>query len=167
MRLRRGVEGLAAPFRHVDDRPAVVVLTPAAFPLYQRMSKADRAHSLRLLAWLRGHGYDDPDLLTAALLHDCGKAAARLHVWQRTLKVLLRRLAPTWWQRLSRPASPGSWRYPFYILVIHPEVGAEWAAATGCSETVVWLIRCHEQDPDVSDPRYPLMRALQDADSVS
>ncbi len=166
-RLYRGIEGLLAPLRRIDDRPAVEVLTVDTLPLYLRLSKPDRAHSLRVLAWLRRHGHTDPDLMAAALLHDCGKAAARIGVWQRTLKVLLKRTDPARWRALSRPADRKSWRYPFYVLRHHPDIGGQWAEQAGCTPKLVWLIRFHEVDPDPADPRYALMRGLQDADAAS
>ena len=79
-RIYRGLDALLMPLRIVDDSPARAILSPEALPLFQHMSKADRAHSLRVLAWLQNHGHDDPDLWVAALLHDSGKAAAQLHV---------------------------------------------------------------------------------------
>lgn len=163
-RLFRGIDGLLAPWRPLDDRPADALLPPAALPLYRQLSKPDRAHSLRLLTWLQAHGHTDPDLLIAALLHDCGKAAAPLAVWQRTLKVLLRLFLPSAWHRLSRPAPPGHWRYPFFVLQTHPEIGAVRAEAAGLNPSVVWFIRYHETDPA---PRDALMLALQQADAAS
>lgn len=166
-RLFRGLDGLLIPFRTIDTAPAEALLSAEALPLFQRMSKVDQAHSLRLYAWLRFHSWDDPDLLTAALLHDCGKAAARIAVWRRTLKVLIKHFAPWRWALLSRPAKPGTWRYPFYILRTHPLRGACAAEQAGCSETTIWLIAGHETDPDPADPRYSMMCALQDADASS
>jgi len=166
-RLFRGCDGLLAPWRPLDDRPAEVLLPPSGLTLYRRLGKADRAHSLRLLSWLREHGHTDPALLSAAPLHDCGKAAAPLAVWQRTLKVLLKLFAPALWRRLSRPARPGHWRHPFFVLQTHPEIGAAWAEAAGLDPTVVWLIRFHETDPNPADPHYLLMCALQQADAAS
>ena len=145
----------------------MAALSPTALALFRRMSAADRAHCLRVFAWLQTHDQADNDLLVAALLHDCGKAAAPIAVWQRTLKVLLRHLAPDRWHTLSRPAAPSDWRFPFFVLQNHPLIGAEWAEAAGCAATVVWLIRYHETDPDPSDSRSPLMRCLQDADAAS
>lgn len=168
-RLFRGVDSLLASYRYrsLDDAPARALLSAEALPLFQCMSKTDQAHTLRVLAWLQRRGCTDPDLLTAALLHDCGKAAAPVTVWHRTLKVLVKRSSPARWAMLSRPARPGAWRYPFYILRTHPFRGAHAARAAGCSDLTAWLIEFHETDPDPADPRYPLMRALQDADAGS
>jgi len=129
------------------------------------MSAADRAHSLRVHAWLRAQGHDAPALLAAGLLHDCGKAAAKLAVWQRTLKVVLKKLAPGLWRKLSAPAPPKNWRYPFFVLAEHTRIGADWAREAGCPQEVAWLIAHHE---DVTLPEHPLapwLKALQDADA--
>jgi len=166
-RLRRGVEGLLAPFKKVDDSPAAAALSPAALALFLRMSTADRAHSLRVYHWLLDQGYGQDALLAAGLLHDCGKAAAKLAVWRRTLKVLLKKLTPGLWRKLSAPAEPDNWRYPFYILADHARIGAEWAQETGCSELTCWLIAHHESDLPCDHPRLALLRALQNADASS
>lgn len=156
-----------APWRPVDDHLAEALLPTAGLALFRRLGKADQAHSLRLLAWLQEHGHTDPDLLNAALLHDCGKAAAPLAVWQRTLKVLLKLFVPAVWRRLARPAPPDRWRYPFFVLQTHPEIGAAWAEAAGLNPITIWLIRFHETDPNPIDPHYDLMVALQQADAAS
>ncbi len=166
-RLQQGVRGLLSRFQKVDDGPAKAYLAPDAASLYARMDNADRAHCLRVFVWLQSQGQDDPDLLTAALLHDAGKSATQIGVWRRSTKVLLKRLAPDRWLALSRPTDPGSVRYPFYVLAAHPMLGSRMAAKAGCTKTTVWLIRYHETEPDKNDPRYPLMRALQDADAVN
>ncbi len=165
-RIHRGLESLFGPLGELDERPARELLPPDALALFQRMSREDRAHSLRVHAWLAAHGYDQPDLLTAALLHDCGKAAARLSVWQRTLKVLLKHLAPGWWRKLAAPAPPESWRYPFHVLQEHPRIGAQWARAAGCSELACWLIEHHES-PSSLHPHADLLWALTSADAAS
>jgi hypothetical protein len=166
-RIYRGVEALLAPWRPVDDSLAAEVLPPPALALFRRMSNADRAHSLRVYDWLVAHGYEQEELLKAGLIHDCGKAAAHLAVWQRTLKVLLKKLAPAWWRKLAAPAAPDHWRYPFYILAEHARIGAAWAEEAGCPELTCWLIAHHETDLPCDHPRYELLLALQNADASS
>ena len=166
-RIYRGVEALLAPFRKVDNTPAQNFLSPAALALFHQMSTTDRAHSLRVYNWLLAQGYTQRDLLTAGLLHDCGKAAAKLSVTQRTLKVLLKKMAPGLWQQLSAPTTPERWRYPFFVLAEHARIGAEWAQEAGCSELTCWLIANHETYISPHHPRYQLLRALQNADAAS
>lgn len=166
-RIYRGIDALLTPYRALDDTPAQALLPPAAYQLYLQMSKTDRAHSLRLLAWLQTHGYDQPELGKAALLHDVGKAQADLWVWQRTLKVLLRPLCPSVWRWLTRPAAPDSWRYPFYVLQYHPQIGADLAQQAGCDPLTCWLIRYHETDLTPDNPHFALHQKLQLADSAS
>lgn len=166
-RLRRGIDGLLAPWRQVDDASADAFLSPEALVLFRRMSAADQAHSLRVYAWLQARAPEQHDLLAAGLLHDCGKAATRLAVWQRTLKVLLHKLAPGLWCKLSAPAAPDSWRYSFYILAEHARIGADWAQAAGCSELTCWLIANHESKIDFDHARASLLQLLQDADASS
>ena len=166
-RVYRGVEGILAPWRRVDDAPAVATLSPAGLALFRRMSTADRAHSLRVYAQLRQRGCEREEVLAAALLHDCGKAAARLAVWQRTLKVALKMLAPGLWRRLSAPVSPDSWRYPLHVLAEHPRLGADWAQEAGCTELTCWLIRHHESDIAPRHPWALWLQRLQDADALS
>ncbi|NOZ70792.1 MAG: hypothetical protein GXP38_02590 [Chloroflexi bacterium] len=166
-RIYRGIDALLTPYRPIDDTPAQALLPPSAYQLYLEMSKTDRAHSLRLLAWLQTHGYEQPDLLQAALLHDVGKAQANLWVWQRTLKVILRRLWPRLWYWLARPVPPDSWRFPFYVLQAHPQIGAEQAQQVGCNALTCWLIRYHETDLPLDHPKFALHQALQRADSAS
>jgi hypothetical protein len=166
-RIARGLEGLFGPAAPVDDAPARALLSPEALNRFRAMSIPDQAHSLRVYAWLTARGHREEDLLIAALLHDCGKAAARLAVWQRTLKVLLKKLAPGWWLKLSGPAPEGSWRYPFFILREHPRIGAAWAREAGCSELTCWLIEQHEEDLPASHPHLDLLIALQEADAAS
>lgn len=166
-RLQQGVRGLLSRFQKVNDGPAETYLAPAAGSLYARMDNTDRAHCLRVFGWLQEQGHDDPDLLTAALLHDAGKSTTQIGVWHRSTKVLLKRISPDRWQSLSRPADPGSLRYPYHVLDVHPMLGSRMAAKAGCSKTTVWLIRYHETEPERDDPRYSLLRALQDADSIN
>jgi HD-like signal output (HDOD) protein len=104
---------------------------------------------------LQRAGHDDPVLLQAALLHDVGKAAARLTLWHRVGMVLIERLAPRWMDRLARRQQ--GWAAPFLVHARHPEIGARWAAQAGCSAEVVDLIRRH-QDPHVGNGRLAVLQ---------
>ena len=106
------------------------------------MARNDQRHSLNVCATLRQAGHEDPALLTAALLHDAGKAAGRIWLWQRALAVLLQRWTPRllcWLERGTWRSSTGfhvqapRWRRGFVVNRLHPELGARWAAEAGCS----------------------------------
>ena len=123
------------------------VLTPAQAILFRQMPRYDQRHSLNVMRSLRAAGYIDPDLLTAALLHDAAKSAGPLRLWHRVAIVLLKAFAPRWLDWLAREVKPGHWRYPFYAHRVHPEIGARWAEEAGCVPLTAWLIAHHEKKP--------------------
>jgi len=114
-------------------RFARALLTEAQSQLFFAMEQRDQRHALAVARRLRESGADDRDLLTAALLHDCGKGA--VPVWLRVLYVL----AP---RAVSRLAAPGASGVPAAAdrLVNHAEFGARVAEAAGAGALAVRLI---------------------------
>jgi hypothetical protein len=147
-RLRQGFAALRP--REPDDLLASVqqALTPEQAGAFRSLPIYDRVHLFRVFARLRDEGVDDPDLLTAALLHDLGKCAlgGRVRLIDRTIAVLLGRLSPRLLVRLAALPAP-DWRLGIALAVHHPELGAEWASELGCSPRTVWLIAHHADDP--------------------
>lgn len=139
-------------------------LTPAERDLFFRFTHADQWHSYRVLRTLREAGYNHPDLLTAALLHDVGKIRCPLSIWDRTFIVVGGALFPT---RADRWAggSLDSWRRPFVARAQHPAWGAEMAIEAGVRPAVVEMIRRH-QDRTTGDENETdrLLAILQWAD---
>jgi hypothetical protein len=126
-----------------DDRAVLTAqMSAEARRLFATMSRADQRHSLDVYAALRARGHEDADLLTAALLHDCGKGAGRVRLWVRPPIVLLRAFAPKLLDWLTYAPQPW-WRRPFYYAWRHAEVGADLAAVAGVSPGAVLLIRTH------------------------
>lgn len=154
-------------FAHVTARVSVdeelqarALLSPAAFELFAAMPVADRRHALDVLAQLRGSGVMDPDVLTAALLHDAAKGA-RLRLWHRVAVVLVEAVAPGRLERLAA-ADPKSWRYPFHLHLHHAELSSRAALEAGCGPRVAAFIHGNPAGPDAQ-----LAAALQAADAAS
>jgi hypothetical protein len=146
---------------------ATRVLTPEAQALFRRQAIQDQRHALAVYHTLQRAGCDDPHLLAAALLHDAGKAAARLSAVHRSIIVLLGRFAPGLLIRLSQ-GEGGGWDRPFVIHARHAEIGARWAEEVGCSSLTVALVRRHEDEPsDGATEEDRLLAALQAADDAN
>jgi hypothetical protein len=163
---------LTARVSQGDLETVACMLTPAPLALFRAMAIQDQRHGLDVYAALRKAGHTNPDLLAAALLHDVGKAVARLPAWQRAIIVLLDHFAPRLLARLSQ-GDPTGWRRPFVVYAQHPEAGACWAQEAGCSPLTVALIRRHEdriEDCQIGNCQTEedhLLAALQIADSLN
>jgi HD domain len=144
----------------VPDASLQPYLTPELLLLFHRMLPSEQRHSLLMLQRLLVHGYTDPELLAAALLHDVGKSLSPLSILDRILivlgKSLLPRLASHW-----GTGSPHGLRRPFVVAACHPAWGADLALAAGASPRLCDLIQRH-QDPSTEGD--PLLSALQAAD---
>jgi hypothetical protein len=166
-RVRQFLRALVARVSEEDLEQIACILTPASLALFHSMAPQDQRHGLDVYATLRQAGHTNPDLLAAALLHDTGKAAARLPAWQRAIIVLLNRFAPRLLARLSR-GEPEGWRRPFVVHARHPEVGARWAQEAGCSPLTVALVRRHQDHiSDCQTEEDQLLTALQTADNMN
>jgi hypothetical protein len=122
-----------------EEERARTLIPGGAWPLFAGMPTADRRHALDVAARLLERGQRDPDLLTAAILHDAAKGS-RMRLWHRVAGVLLQAAVP---RALTRLASPDerSWRYPFYLYLHHAALSADAALAAGCSPRSAAFIR--------------------------
>jgi hypothetical protein len=130
------------------------VLSDDLAALFLAMEKRDQRHALEVVRRLRQDGVDDPDLLAAALLHDCGKGA--VPVWLRIVKVL----SPALLGRLARPGDAG-WRAAAYRLEDHAAIGAAKAEAAGASGLTLRLIA--GQVLSEEEPKQALLLRADDA----
>jgi hypothetical protein len=154
----------AGPFTAPARAEVAEVLDATEQKLFDLFSRADQWHSYRVLRCLRDAGYNHPDLLTAALLHDIGKTKCPLSIWDRTVIVVGGALFPTQVKRWET-GSLDSWRRPFVARAFHPEWGADMAAAAGTRPAVVELIRRHQDKVEnIQDERDQLLAYLQWAD---
>jgi hypothetical protein len=151
----------------IDEAQVALYLPPSAVALYRSMPRYDQRHSLNVLHSLQEKGYDEPDLLAAALLHDVGKTAQPggvLRLWHRVAIVLMRAFRPSLLEKIGQER-PGSWRQPFYVQRCHAEISADLARQAGCSPRTVDLIHRHEAPPECVDD--PWLSALQTADNMN
>jgi hypothetical protein len=149
-----------------EERKEVAALLPrTALDLFESMSPADQRHALRVCMGLRARGRFEQDILTAALLHDVGKAAGRVPFWTRPVIVIGKRFSPRLLTRLTvYPVEEGHlprWRRALSYAWWHAEVGAELAARAGLSELAVHYIRMHHR------PDSPELAELHFVDEVS
>jgi hypothetical protein len=143
----------------VDCRLAQQVLANGTYELFTRMAVGDQLHAVKVLRELRRMGHISPDLEQAALLHDVGKSGGRLTLPYRVAIVLLRAMWPGLLRRLAVD-DPQSWRYPFAAHLEHAERGARLCWMTGCSPTVVALVRYHDASSPDAIPEPALAEAV-------
>jgi len=137
------------------ERSALVAwISPAQLALFDAMHVADRRHGLDVVASLRAEGVDDRDVLLAGLLHDAGKGDTG--VGPRVAYSLGQRYGTWIWRSAS--VMPG-WADALARLKTHAHASATLAAAAGCSQRTVDLIR--EQDAP-TDPEYGELFRLAD-----
>ncbi len=141
-RFMQGIRAIFAFALPVDQQAAAEVLSPELFDLFCRMRRSEQIHSLRMMKALRDAGHDQPDLLTAALLHDVGKSRLRLTLVDRVLIVFVKYGAPEVFTRWSA-GEPVGWRRRYVVGARHAEWSAEDMLAAGASERAANLARRH------------------------
>lgn len=119
------------------------VISPQLFKLFLSMQPSEQLHSYKVYTSLKVSGEQDPDLLIAALLHDIGKTRYPLHIWERVLIVLGKKIFPdkvkTWGN-----AEPKGLKRAFVVAEKHPAWGAEMVAGAGASGMTINLIKRHQ-----------------------
>jgi len=133
-------------------------LSEPQLALFDSMHRADRRHGLDVVAALRSAGHVDPELLAAALLHDCSKGPAT-RLPHRVAWSLGERYGEGVTDALARIRGFSA---AFERLRHHADDSARLALDAGCSERTAELIR-HQADP--VDPDAGV--ALQLADEAS
>lgn len=138
--------GLAVAGRPTVEQLRLVeeILSPRLFQLFLNLQPSEQAHACQVCADVMEAGFDAPDLLQAALLHDIGKAKHRLRLWERVVIVLGQAVVTDWEARWGQGEKQGL-RRAFVIAALHPAWGAAMAAEAGAGERVVTLIRWHAE----------------------
>lgn len=141
-KIRQSRRHVGAHVRPEERKALAGWLTAAQLALFDSMHRADQRHGLDVVAALRASGHDDPELLLAALLHDCSKGPG-VRLPHRVAWSLGERYGDV----VLRPAAhlPG-FRAAFDVLRHHAEDSARLAAGAGCPARTVELIR-HQATP--------------------
>ena len=123
-------------------------ISEAQVGIFDTMTVADQRHGLDVVATLRREGIADRDVLVAGLLHDAGKGATG--AFPRIIHSLGQAFGS--WVVSGMARLPGM-AAPLMRLAEHPERSAAMAAAAGCSERTVELIRWQEapRDPEYGE----------------
>lgn len=135
----------------IPDSALSSCLSPSQIALFRRKQASEQLHAYRVYQKLITAGWENWDLLSAALLHDVGKILHPLSPVDRVIIVLGKKLFPgrmAGWSGGS-PAGP---KRPFVVAKNHPEWGAELAKKANATARTVEFIRRH-QDPSL-DVRY-------------
>src|SRR5690349_17585049 len=127
----------------LDERALIVrMLGPAELRLFERMARFDQRHCLDVYHTLVRAGHDDPPLLRAALLHDCGKVAddgRTIPLVYYGIFVILKKLAPALYQRVARDGRGPLW--PFAVHACHEARSARLAEMAGGAPELVAILR--------------------------
>jgi predicted hydrolase (HD superfamily) len=147
---------------------AAEILSPPLLVLFQQMRRSEQQHSLNVLRTLRGWGYDNPALLTAALLHDVGKTRYPFYLWDRTIVVLVKAAVPSLAKKLGQ-GKPSGLQRPFAVSFQHPQWSAEMVKAADADPLATALIEAHQQhmNGNPQNQMERLLAALQSADDAN
>ena len=147
-KVRQARRHLTARVSPRERAEAAQWLRPAELEIFDGMHIADRRHGLDVVATLRVDGVTDPEVLVAGLLHDAGKGDTSI------LPRVIYSLSAAYGDWISRTVSrlPGM-AASLGRLRAHAETSAQMAAAAGCSERTVELIRWQDapRDPEAGE----------------
>jgi hypothetical protein len=135
-------------------------LSPPLQALFRRLPRAEQHHGITVARALEDQGYDDPDLLTAALLHDVGKLKHPPRLWERVIVVLGEHYVPERAERWSK-GKPRGLRRGFVVRRRHPAWGAALVEGAGGAARAVALIRNHHAPPG-QDEELAALQAVDD-----
>lgn len=140
-------------------------LTAEQQALFFKQQRGDQAHVITVARTLYAQGHHDERLLSAALLHDVGKAPGVSLFW-RTILVLGKKLTPS--LLASLPSQPQGWLAPLIRAYHHPTLGANMAQDAACHPDTISLIRYHQEaETDLSEELETMLKALQKVDDAN
>jgi hypothetical protein len=145
-KVRQARRHLLARVEPSERAGLIAWLSPAQVTVFDAMHVADRRHGLDVVASLGAAGTADVEVLVAGLLHDAGKGNTGL------VPRILYSLSVAYGPGIARAAGriPGM-SGALERLRTHAETSARLAAAAGCTERTVELIRWQDEPRDPVD----------------
>ena len=125
---------------------ATRILSPRARTLFFQQSRAEQRHALTVAQSLKTYkdslsSSEYHDLVTAALLHDCGKSLVTIRLWQRVYIVLMQQMPQTLWVRMEK--GPALLAGPLILAKHHALWGSNLARKIGLNSRICLLILEH------------------------
>ena len=153
-------------FPHIDSSEikwAMDNLSPEAYSLFLKQSRSEQRHALDVAQSILKNkqtlsSTDFQNLLTAALLHDCGKSIVSMRLWYRVFIVLMQKMPPSIWSRVE--LSHTVFSFPLKISTQHAAWGGDLAQKAGLNPKICLLIYEHHT------PTTKLGRILERADNA-
>ena len=134
-------------------------------PEYEQKHAVETAHKMLTL----GHGRIDLEerkLARIGLLHDIGKAALHLTIFDKAVLVIFHKFIPwAYWFLAFLGRKENSFRplRKFYVHRMHEKIGARLLARAGVESEVISAIAAHGEPLKHDDP--PYVRLLKEADA--
>lgn len=121
-------------------------LSPEACSLFLKQARSEQRHALDVAKGITKYKHavsnsEFQNLLTAALLHDCGKSIVSIRLWHRVFIVLMQKMPQPFWTRLE--SSQTIFALPLRIATQHASWGGCLAQKAGLNAEICLLIREH------------------------
>jgi HD-GYP domain-containing protein (c-di-GMP phosphodiesterase class II) len=126
-------------------------LSPLQIKLFYRQSQVEQRHALdvandlisQTISQLSISQTELTTLITAALLHDCGKSLFHIHIWQRIFIVLFFKM-PFQMQKIICSKN-NVFSRTIKLYKKHPHIGSHLAKKAGASSEITALIKYHHE----------------------
>lgn len=163
-RVRQFINALFPKVDASDIKWALNHLTPEASDLFLKQAWPEQRHAIDVAQTIiqarNAISFSEfQTLITAALLHDCGKSMVSIHLWQRVYIVIMQKMPISIWSRLEQ--SNTVFASPLKLATSHALWGETLAQKAGLNSKVCLLIRDHHF------PQTDLGRILAQADNAN